>query len=511
MSRKKQITFNLVASITSFVINLGIGFFLTPYIINSIGVEAYGFVSLGSNFINYASLITIALNSMAGRFITIEIYKNNWLGANKYFNSVLLANLILAGVMLVPSVFCVMYIDRIVNISPELVTDVKALFSFLFANYLVSIVASSFSVATFAANKLYLKSLRDIEGRCIRVIMLILLFWVFKPAVFYLGLSGFVVTVYTCIFDVYYTKKLLPKITLKKLYCNVNAVRELIVSGLWNTIIRVGQILLEGVDLLIANLFISSISMGKLALAKTLPTLIVSLVVVMTGVFVPDFTILYATKKTEDLVTSIKTSMKILGIVVNVPVAMLVVFGKELFMLWVPNQDYRVLHILSIISIITIVISGPINSIYCIFTVTNKLKTNAWILLSTGVINIIVVIILLSTTSYGVYIIAGVSTIMGIVRNLVFTVPFGAKYLGLKWTSFYPEVFKSVIGTMIIIAIGCCVNYIVSIESWGSLFVCGGITSIIGVVVNLILILNREERKFLLVRLAIGKEGKSKE
>ena len=89
MNRNKQLTINLVSSILAFIINMGISFFLTPYITKNIGVEAYGFVSLGTQFINYASLVTIALNSMAGRFITIEIHKKNWESANKYFNSVL--------------------------------------------------------------------------------------------------------------------------------------------------------------------------------------------------------------------------------------------------------------------------------------------------------------------------------------------------------------------------------------------------------------------------------------
>lgn len=67
---------------------------MTPFIVEKIGVEANGFVSLANNFVEYAQLITIAVNSMAGRFITIKLHQKNTDDANKYFSSVFIANLI---------------------------------------------------------------------------------------------------------------------------------------------------------------------------------------------------------------------------------------------------------------------------------------------------------------------------------------------------------------------------------------------------------------------------------
>lgn len=497
MNRNKQLTINLVSSILAFIINMGISFFLTPYITKNIGVEAYGFVSLGTQFINYASLVTIALNSMAGRFITIEIHRENWETANKYFNSVLLSNVIVAGLLLIPSILVVTFLDRIVNIPVELLTDVKLLFAFLFLNYLISIVVSSFGVSTFATNKLYLKSLREIESRILKAVLLILLFVLLEPAVSYVGLTAVIVILYVSFFNIYYTRKFLPKLKLDKAYFEVKAVFELISSGIWNTVIQVGQILLQGLDLLIANIFISASIMGTLALSKTIPTLIVTLVGVIASVFIPDFTILYSKEKTDELVKSIKQSMKILGIIINIPIAVLVVFGEDFYRLWVPNQDPKLLQVLSIIAILTLVISGPINSLYGVFTVTNRLKTNALVLVLTGVVNVVVVFVLLKSTNLGIYAIAGVSTVLGIIRNLVFTAPYGAKYLGLKWTTFYPEVVKSVIAFCFITALGLLVDSIISVNSWISFFSVAAITGVLGLLLNSMIILKKQERIFL--------------
>ena len=72
---KKQFSMNFIAQFIAFFVNVGVSFFLTPFIVQNIGVDANGFVTLANNFVDYAQLFTVALNSMAGRFITIKIHQ----------------------------------------------------------------------------------------------------------------------------------------------------------------------------------------------------------------------------------------------------------------------------------------------------------------------------------------------------------------------------------------------------------------------------------------------------
>ena len=84
---------NMIANTTSFVLSLVISFFLTPYITERVGVEAYGLIGLANSFIGYLQVFTIALNSMASRFIIIEIHRNKMDKANIYFSSVLYSSI----------------------------------------------------------------------------------------------------------------------------------------------------------------------------------------------------------------------------------------------------------------------------------------------------------------------------------------------------------------------------------------------------------------------------------
>ena len=63
---------NLVAQMMVFATNLIISFSFYIIVLNKLGNETYGFVGLVNNFVSYISVIAVALNSLAGRFITLS-------------------------------------------------------------------------------------------------------------------------------------------------------------------------------------------------------------------------------------------------------------------------------------------------------------------------------------------------------------------------------------------------------------------------------------------------------
>ena len=123
--KNRQLIINMLASLFSFLVTIGINFILSPYIINTVGSEAYGFVGLANNFVSYGQLITLALNSMAGRFITIKIHQGDEESANRYFTSVIIANIFMAITLLFPSIGIILNLNKIINIPQNILLDVK--------------------------------------------------------------------------------------------------------------------------------------------------------------------------------------------------------------------------------------------------------------------------------------------------------------------------------------------------------------------------------------------------
>lgn len=498
MNRSKQMTINMIASFISYFISFGISFFLSPYIVENIGVEANGFVGLSNNFISYANLITIALNSVAGRFITIKIHQKDMEGANKYYTSVFYANIFLTAVMAVAAAGTVIYLEHLVEVPANILADVKLLFTVMFANALVSVVTSVFSVATFATNLLYIDSLRTIESNIIRVVLTLGLFMIFEPKVSFIGVTALVTGIYIALFRIYYARKLLPELKINKKYYDFKKIVELVSSGIWNLITRIGQLLLDGIDLLISNIFISATAMGVLSLSKTIPTVISGIVGTVANIFSPDFTILYAEGKHDELVASVKQAMKIMGVICNIPIIVLIVCGEPFYRLWQPTQDPSQLQILSILSCMCLIISGGINCIYNIFTVVNKLRANSLIVVASGVLNAIIVYFTLRVTDLGIYAVVGVSSVLSIFRNVFFTLPYGARCLNQKWYVFFPDAIKPLLFVVLSSAISLGLNSIYSVEGWIGLIFNGMVSLIVSVIIGFFVMFNKKDKQFFL-------------
>ncbi len=497
ISKNRALAINSITSMVAFISNLAINFFLSPYIVRKLGVEANGFIMLANNFVNYAGLASIALNSMSGRFITLNIYREDMEEAGRYYSTITVANSVFALLMLIPAILVSFYLEHIIKIPSNLVWDVKMLFFLTFSSFLLGVASSSWGVATFVTNRLYLSSIIRMNSQVLKAIVILGLFGLFKPSVHYAGIAKLVMAIYVAIISFRYKKLLLPEIHVRKKDVIIGSLKEIIRSSVWNTVQRTGMILLSGLDLLIANLFLGATQMGMLALAKTVPNVIVSMAGTISSVFAPTLTMYYARSELENMKKELKKSMKLLGVLLVIPLSILIVFGMDFFRLWVPSQDARVLHILSILTIFSLVFTSGVQSLYNIFTITDRLKVPAILIVISGILSTGTVFLLLHTTNLGIYAVAGVSSFINLARNMLFTVPFGAKYLKLRWNTFFPEVFFSVISVASLVTVGLFTRSAVAVDSWLGLVLAALITSVAGLVINMYIVLSAGERRYL--------------
>jgi O-antigen/teichoic acid export membrane protein len=130
--------------------------------------------------------------------------------------------------------------------------------------------------------------------------------------------------------------------------------------------------------------------------------------------------------------------------------------------------------------------------------IENKLKLYSLIMLLSGVFSTIIVLILISATNLGMYAVAGTSSLIAIMRNLFFIVPFSAKYLNLKWNAFVPEAAYSLLCVSVLFFIGYIIKQIMRADTWLSLILVTLFTSVIGLVINVLIVLSKTEKKSLI-------------
>lgn len=501
MNLNKKTMINLICSIMVLFVNLIISFVLSPFIVKHIGVEANGFVTLASNFVTYAQLIVAALNSMAARFITLAYVNNDYKKANMYYNSVFWGNLIIVAVLLLPAVIFILKMEKIVDVPSNILTDVKVLFSFVFFNFFVTTGFPNWDCGTFVTNRLDRSYIPSMLTQVLRCAVLFLMLSFLTPHVWYVGFTSSVITLITLAIQGYNTHKLTPELKISfgksKIICSKYAIKELVGSGIWNSISNVGNMLISGLDLLICNVALGATEMGILSLSKTLPNLMQQLSSSITNSFVAELTIDYAKGDKETVFKNLSRSMKLTSFVLTVPMAGIIILGDRFFELWVPSQDAHLLQVLSILAILGYTFTSGIQILYNVFQVANEVKANAIAMIITGIVSASMTLVIIRFTDFGIYAVAGVSTFVCVIKNMIFTLPFTAKCLGFKWYQFFPQVLTTLISSVILIGVGFVVKHFLPEGSWQMFFVSAIVVGLLGAVVNYFLILNKSDRLFL--------------
>ena len=496
MNEKKRLIINLTAQMLAFAVNLGVSFIVTP-IIDEISTELTGFVSLANNFITCAQIVVSALNTMASRFITIHIHKKDEQQANEYFSSVFFGNLIMAGIFLIPMLTLIVFVDKLFPVPLMYVGDVRLLWLFLFANFFVSIVGSVFSVATYCKNRLDLNSVRTIYAEIFRVIFLVTAYNFFPKYIWYIGVASLLHTTYLTISNMQFTKRLLPEIHVKKRYFRLKKVWELISLGLWNSLTRLSQVLLDELDIMISSV-LGAAAMGALGNAKTVPIAISGLMATVVGVFSPQITIAYAEGNKEKLIDIIKSSNRIMIFIMSIPIAFVTAYGDIFFSLWLPHRDPHQMHALALLGMGVLYVSMSIQVLYHVFIITKRVRANSIVMIISGVISTATVFVLLHTTNLGLYAIAGVSTVLGLLRNLIFTPIYASKCLEVKWYTFYGDIITGLCSIASISVVALVSRYFVEIESYMMLIAVGIVVGCIALLLNFFIILKKDDRKIVL-------------
>lgn len=492
-NKNMQFASNTFFTAVNLIVQLSISFFLTSYLVNTVGETEYGFFTMANNIVNYALIVTNALNSLAARFIGVGIHGGDEERAKKVFSSVFAGDLVFTTFILAPSSWAIFHIESFINIPPDLVKEVRLLFVFVFLNMCLNVVFAVFGSVYTIYNRLDIAGALQAVSNVIKAVLLICLYITFDASIIYLGLATFIATAVVVLGNVFFTYKYMPKNILSLSQVNGLTIKEIMFSGIWNSINQLSVTLLSGLSLLIANLAVSAKAMGYLSLANTLPGVISMCISALSNLFTPIYLKLFAVSDFDGLYQEVKKSVKFMTIISAIPIGFLISFGINFFELWTPNTNIQIVHTLSILVILPSFTGGAISSMNYLYTVANRVKFQALVLLFTGVVNVIVVFILLNTTELGVYAIAGVSAILGFIRNFLFNAPYAAICINKPYYSFWPDMAKSVISLIIVSLLGFVICSISNPSNWIALISCAFIYAVMSLIVLLLLLFNKNE------------------
>jgi len=266
---------------------------------------------------------------------------------------------------------------------------------------------------------------------------------------------------------------------------------------------RSGQTLTNQLDTYISNLWIGKVQGGYISTATTIATAINTLYETVSAVFTPSLTISFAKEDKEELTEDLKSAMRLTGLFANIPLCFVIGFGIAFYKLWLPSREIDAIptiYKLTVLIMCGTLVGGAISPLFNVYTIVNKLKWNSLVTLFMGLANVAVVFILLQIPSlnpYGLYFIAGISSFLGIIKNMTFTPMYAAHCLGLPKNVFYPTIFRYIFVTLIMSIIFLFYNSLIPTTNWfilvGDVLLCG----VTGLLLNYFFLFTGKERAIL--------------
>lgn len=487
----------VLASGGALIINTLITLLLVPVISRTLGNDAYGFVTLGKNIAQYATMITAALNSFAARYIVVAYHREDYSEANTYFSSTVYGDLILGTGLFAVALVGICFLEKLLVIPADLVTDVKLLFLFVFLNFWLVTVATAFSASAHIKNRLHVVGMFKALSYICEAAILMVCFHFFQPHVFYVGLGLAAASFLLAVTNVGICKRYTPELKVEKRWFSWVAIRKLVVDGVWTSLNSLGDALNSGLDLLVCNLMLTPAAMGQLAISKTFYAMFSSMFLLVGQAFEPMYLKSYAEDDTKTLMADFRVAMKLSGMLSNIVFAGFVALGMAFYKLWIPGEDIALIYTLTVINNMVTIPGGPMQPLYYIYTLTLKKKVPTFITIGGGLLNVAGMYLLIRYTGLGVYAVVWTTVIVMMCINFVTNPLYMAHVLEQPWWTFYPAILRNLVSCGVLVAVFKGLSLLYTPDSWLTLILSACVLAVVGGVLHLLIVCSREDWKLL--------------
>ena len=429
-------------------VNIVAGFIFVPYLLKTVGTEAYGFYPLSKNIISFSTLITTIITSFLSKFITVEYLDKNFKKLNVFFNSSLYGNIAVGIIAVVPLVVLSLNANKLLEIPEYLVFQVKTLLVFVSFSFFTAQLKNTFSVASISTDNRYLTTMVRAFEKGITLILPWIFFSFFKPSIAYIGISVFTATLLSFFISVKIQKKIMPQAELSKVYVEKKVVSALITSGGWHSLSQISTVVFSGVDILLANIFLGTKAQTLCSLALVIPNLLKSGVIFLTNWLLPFLSVLASDERKSELSADCDAFVKYMSVAAAIAFSVVIGFGDVFLKLWLGNFYSHKIYLLLTISGISTFVYAAFAILNTVLLVYNHPKLPAFVTVLAGILNIPLSFFITKFT--GIY---GILLSTLILNVLVYAV-FIPRYISFRIKFPLNFIYKSFFMSLIVLASG---------------------------------------------------------
>lgn len=424
--------FRFGAQFIAIIINI----LATPYILRNLGVESFGVVGVINALISFMSLGAALLTSTIGRNLTLAVERGELDRANKEISTAVFGLLALFGAAFLPLFAMAIAIDRLIVVSPGLVSGARTLFLLTILAFGFTALSGPLGAAMFVRNRLDLFSGAALLRTVFFVLALVALFSTAGSTLTTYGIALLASSVLICTVHFRIYKRLMPGIEISFRWFDRSILNGIISLGGWMMVAQLGALLFLQADLLVANRVLGGKAAGQLAAISVVPLHLRSLASLCSGLFAPNQTALWAREEWTAFSSYLFRSIRITTLAMALLVGAFCGSVRPILSIWL-GQEFASLAPVAIMLTAYLVISLGVMPSWNAALALGKVKVPAAITLAMGAGHVVLSIAL--ARSMGLMGIALSGCLMLTARNTLFTPWYISKQCRFRQSRFWLE------------------------------------------------------------------------
>lgn len=399
---KKRLARNTAANGIFLIFNVVTSVFMVPYQIRHLGIANYGMVTLAVSFTSYVQLATVAVTGATGRFVVFHMARNEIKQARSYVTTQFIFTIWMAIALLPVAALVAFMSPGFINIPHGQESNTQWLFFLVLLSALFPILASSSRSSLLVKQRFDISSLLEILSQTFRYSTWILMFTLFLPAIWHIGL-GLAIGAAVCLIGGWIAfAKLTPELSPGLRGFETRKLTDMLSMGVWMVVTILSMILYFSIDPLIINKTLGPASVGKYGTLLGLTIMLRTLSIQLTAVLAPIAIACYARQDIEGMNRHLIRSIKFICLTLAVPLAVICGFSSPILMQWL-GPEFRPLSVLMWLMFAHLVVNLGVEPILAGLIAANKLAVPAIITAVFGVFRVGLAILLIKYTNWGVY------------------------------------------------------------------------------------------------------------
>ena len=426
-STSKQFVVNVSSNTVVMLLNVLIGLWYTPYLIQNLGVAVYGLVILATSLTIYMSIFNASIDNAVGRFLTIDIRRQEFDLANRTFNTAMWSAILIC-IFLLPVVVIVAYRTPYwfdVPVGQD--NSVIVLFMTVMLAYLLIIPRSVFTSSAFAHNRLDLKNLITLSNTVVRVLFVLSFFSLFMtPQAWQVGVATLLGSFISLLISISICRRLTPELTLHLYLFDKTKWSSMVGMSGWLFIDQIGSLLFLNIDLIVVNRYLGAEVQGQYGSVLQLIILLRTLSTVITTALTPIALGQLARQDMSQMALMTRKAIKWMGLFVALPIGGLIGFSSPFLRLWL-GDEFVVLTPLLILLSAHLCVNLAVRPLFPIQTALNKVRIPGLVTLLLGILNLGLAIWWVEWDQLGMGVALAGAVVLTL-KNTVFTPIYGARY-----------------------------------------------------------------------------------